>query len=111
MKQWWCDDLIILVFSIYRTVEKEEMREWETHHARDRKKKKEKEEGGKEKEEREKLVSFFGAIYKLFNPVPVPVPVNDFVPVALPARFVPVAFGPAASASFPHHCMTTSSSA
>ena len=71
----------------------------------------------REKEEGEKLASFFGAIYKLFNPVPVPiatasvVSVNAFVPVALPARFVSVAFVPASSASFPHHCMTTNSSA
>ena len=63
-----------------------------------------------EKEEGEKLASFFGAIYEFFNPIPVPVSVNDFVPVVLPARLVPVAFVPASSASFPHHCMTTSSS-
>ena len=68
------------------------------------------------------MASFFGAIYEIFNPVPVPipvpapvtatvVPVNAFIPVALPARFVPIAFVPASSASFPHHCMTTRSSA
>ena len=54
-------------------VEKEEMREWRTRHARDKKKRKgdvgmEKE---KEKEEGEKLASFFGAVYEFFSPVPV----------------------------------------
>ena len=78
-------------------VEKIEMREWETRYARDKKRKKvdvgiEKEE---EKEEGEKLVSFFGAVYDFFNPVPVDVPVNAFVPVVLPASFVHVAFVPA----------------
>ena len=75
-------------------VEKEEMREWETRHARDKKGKKgdvgmEKE---MEKEEGEKLASFFGAVYEFFNPVPVipDVLVNAFVPVVLPASFVPL---------------------
>ena len=62
----------------------------------------------REKEEGEKLVNIFGAIYEFFNPVTVVpvVPVNDFVLVALLARFVP----DVALISF-HHCMTTSSSA
>ena len=81
----------------------------------------------KEKEEGEKLGSFFSAVYEFFNPVPfVPVipaaPVNAFVPVfvpvVLPARFVPVAFVPESSVpvndtnslgSVNHHCITTSS--
>ena len=68
-------------------VEKEEMHEWGTRHERDKKKKKgdvgmEKE---KEKEEGEKLPSFFGVVYEFFNPVPVDVPVNAFVPVVRPA--------------------------
>ena len=67
----------------------------------------------KEKEEGEKLASFFGAIYELLNPVPVPVnavafpvpvdvpvSVSEFVPVALPARFVPVDFVPPVFCAF-----------
>ena len=57
------------------SVEREEMREWKTRHARDKKKKKgdvgiEKE---KEKEEGEKSADFFSTIYDFFNPVPVAV--------------------------------------
>ena len=99
-------------------VEKEEMREWETRHARDRKKKKgdvgiEKE---KEKEEGERLTSFFSTIYDFFNPVPVvpAVPVNVFVPDVLPARFVPVPVVPASSVpsvAVSHQCITTRSTA
>ena len=94
-----------------RAVEKEEMGEWGTRRARDRKKKKEDVgmEKGREKEEGEELASFFGAIHEFFNPVPVPVipivPVNALVPVVLPARFVLV------PASSPNHCITTRSTA
>ena len=65
------------------TVEKKEMREWGTRHARDRKKKKEDlgKEKVREKEEGEKLASFFGAIYEFFNPIPVPIPAPIPVPV------------------------------
>ena len=62
-----------LLAAARKLVEEEEMREWETRHARDKKKRK----GGvgmekeKEKEEVEKLASFLGAVYEFFNPVPV----------------------------------------
>ena len=68
-------------------VEKEEMREWETRHSRDKKKKKgdvgtEKE---KEKEEGERLDNFFSVIHEFL--VSSNAPTNVFVPVELPARY------------------------
>ena len=66
-------------------VEEEEMREWETRHAGDKKKKKgdvgiEKE---KEKEEGKKLASYFSTLHNFFVPVVPEVPPNVFVPAAL----------------------------
>ena len=91
------------------------MREWGTRYVRDKKKKKgdvgmekEKERGGGEVSE------FFSTLYEFFNPVPVvpAVPTNAFVPVVLPARFVPVAFVPALSVPVAFvPCITTRSTA
>ena len=90
------------------------MGEWRTRHSRD--KKKEKGDVGaevvREKEEGEKLESFFCTAHELLtdsakfsnSPVPAVIPVNAFVPVVLPAQFIPVVFVPASS---PNHCITT----
>ena len=72
-----------------RLVEKEEMREWETRHSRDKKKKKgdvpvgtEKE---KEEEEGERLANFFYTLHEFFAPTDIPA--NVF-PATLPARYL-----------------------
>ena len=80
-------------------VEREEMREWETRHSRDKKKKKgdvgtEKE---KEEEEGERLANFFYAIHQLFVPS---VPANVFVPAELPTRYA-IEFVPAVAVVTP----------
>ena len=61
----------------------------------------EEEEGGRGDGEKEgergggEVGEFIQCGLRILNPAPVDVPVNAFVPVALPASFVPVAFVPA----------------
>ena len=79
-------------------VEKEEMREWKSRHARNKIVKREKGPVGpgeeeKEKEEEDKLETFFCKIHEFHIPVPV-APV--FVPAELPPRYA-ISFVPAAA--------------
>ena len=72
-------------------VEREEMREWETRHSRDKTKKKG-DVGTETEKEGERLANFFYALHEFFVPS---VPATVFVPAELPARYA-IQFVPAA---------------
>ena len=77
-------------------VERKELLEWKSRHARNKMEKKEKGpvEPGKEEEE-DKLETFFCQLYEFHNP---PVSVPDFIPAELPPRYA-INFVPASHAA------------